>query len=341
MSDLNKKTDKRSKQKNIALVGAGYWGKNLVRVFFELGVLKIICDLNEKNLLDRKKEFPALETTGDYNSILADDEIKAVVIATPAATHYDVCKKAMLAGKDVFVEKPLALKVKDAEELVQIAQKNERILMVGHLLLYHPAVVKLKELISKGELGDIRYIYSNRLNFGKLRKEENVLWSFAPHDISVIIDILGMPKKVASTGKSYLQKDIPDTTMSMMEFDGEKAAHIFVSWLNPFKEQKFSVIGSKAMAVFDDQSKDKLIVFRHEVRWLENGYPDAVKAEGEIMEIAKGEPLREEAMHFLECVQKRKEARTDGKSALNVLKVLDACQRSMENGGKAISLLSR
>lgn len=330
MINTKEKTNERDEQKHIALVGAGYWGKNLVRVFWELGVLRIVCDLNEKNLNDRKKEFPELETTSDYDSILNDDVIKAVVIATPAVTHYDLCRKAILAGKDVFVEKPLALKVENAEELVEIAKKNKRILMVGHLLLYHPAVIKLKELIAKGELGDIRYIYSNRLNFGKLRKEENVLWSFAPHDISVIVDILGIPEKVASSGKSYLQKDIPDTTVSIMEFEGEKAAHIFVSWLNPFKEQKLSVIGSKAMAVFDDQAKDKLILYRHQVKWLENGYPDAVKAEGEVMEIAKGEPLKEEAMHFLECIKERKQPRTDGKSALNVLKVLDACQRSME-----------
>lgn len=327
----------RSK-KNIALIGAGYWGKNLVRVFHELGALRTICDLNERNLLDRKKEFSDLETTNDFSKILNDMEIQAVVIATPAVTHYDICKKAILSGKDVFVEKPLALKVEEAEELVRIAKENNKILMVGHLLLYHPAVIKLKELIGKDELGEIRYIYSNRLNFGKLRKEENVLWSFAPHDISVIVDILGMPEKVISIGRAYLHKDIPDTTMSVMEFDGGKAAHVFVSWLNPFKEQKLSVIGSKAMAVFDDQSKDKLVLYRHSVKWLENGYPDAVKAEGDVMEVSKGEPLKEEAMHFLECIRERKQARTDGESALNVLRVLDACQKSMDNEGKRVSL---
>ncbi|MFZ2970837.1 MAG: Gfo/Idh/MocA family oxidoreductase, partial [Minisyncoccia bacterium] len=245
MSDLHKKIDKLIEDGQVAVIGAGYWGKNLVRVFHELGALKIVCDLSEKNLSDRKKDHPNLDTTNDFSKILADKDIQAVVIATPAVTHYDICKKSILAGKDVFVEKPLALKVEEAEELVQIAKENSRILMVGHLLLYHPAVIKLKELIDRGELGDIRYIYSNRLNFGKLRKEENVLWSFAPHDISVIIDILGSPKKVTSIGKAYLQKDIPDTTMSVLEFEGEKAAHIFVSWLNPFKEQKLSVIGSK------------------------------------------------------------------------------------------------
>ncbi len=338
MSDLHNKKGERDKRKYVALIGAGYWGKNLVRVFHELGALKIICDLSEKNLLDRKKDHPDLETTNDFSKILADKEIQAVVIATPAVTHYDMCKRSILAGKDVFVEKPLALKVEEAEELAQIAKENGKILMVGHLLLYHPAVIKLEELIYRGELGDIRYIYSNRLNFGKLRKEENVLWSFAPHDISVIIDILGMPEKVTSIGKAYLQKDIPDTTMSILEFEGEKAAHIFVSWLNPFKEQKLSVIGSRAMAVFDDQAKDKLVIFRHEVKWLENGYPDAVKVEGEIMEIGKGEPLKEEAKHFLECIKKRNKPQTDGESALNVLKVLDACQKSMEKDGKSIKL---
>lgn len=325
-------------KKNIALIGAGYWGKNLARVFYELGVLKIICDLSEKNLLDRKKENPNLEMTNDFSLILKDKEIQAVVIATPAATHYDICKQAILAGKDVFVEKPLALKIEEGEELVRLAKENNRILMVGHLLLYHPAVVKLKELISKGELGEIGYIYSNRLNFGKLRKEENVLWSFAPHDISVIVDILGVPERVVSIGKAYLQKNIPDIVMNVLEFEGEKSAHVFVSWLNPFKEQKLSVIGSKAMAVFDDQAKDKLVVYRHKVKWLENGYPDAVKAEGEIIEIAEGEPLKEEAMHFLECVENRKTPRTDGESALKVLKVLGACQRSMASEGKSVNL---
>lgn len=325
-------------KKNIALIGAGYWGKNLVRVFYELGALKIICDLNESNLLDRKKEHPNLEITNDFSKILEDKEIQALVIATPAVTHYDICKKAILAGKDVFVEKPLALKIKEAGEIVEIAKKNKRILMVGHLLLYHPAVVKLKQMIKDGEFGDMRYIYSNRLNFGKLRREENVLWSFAPHDISVIIDILGMPEKVTSSGKAYLQKDIPDTTISVLEFEGEKSAHMFVSWLNPFKEQKLSVIGSKAMAVFDDQAKDKLVFYRHKVKWLKNSYPEAVKAEGEIIEILEGEPLKEEAMYFIECVENRKNPLTDGENALSVLKVLDACQKSIEKGGKSIKL---
>jgi len=338
MDNLYIKNNSSGEQKCIALIGAGYWGKNLVRVFYELGVLRTICDINEKNLLDRKKEHPNLEITKDFSDVLTDKGIKALIVATPAITHYDICKKAILAGKDVFVEKPLALKIGEAAELVELAKKQKKILMVGHLLLYHPAVIKLKELIRADELGDIRYIYSNRLNFGKLRKEENVLWSFAPHDISVIVDILGMPNMITSIGKAYLQKDIPDMAMNIMEFKGNKAAHIFVSWLNPLKEQKLSVIGSKAMAVFDDQAKDKLVIFRHAVKWLENGYPEAAKAEGEIMEIGKEEPLKEEARHFIECVENRAKPPTDGASALNVLKVLDACQRSMEKAGRQVSL---
>jgi len=325
---------KSVKSANTALVGCGYWGKSLVRVFYKLGALKIICDKDKKILEERKKEYPGLQVTTNFDRILKDKEIKGIVIATPAATHYKLTKQSLLAGKDVFVEKPLALKVKEGKELVKIAKKKKLILMVGHLLLYHPAMVKLEEIIKKGELGDIRYIWSNRLNFGKLRREENVLWSFAPHDISVIIDILGIPERVIAMGKSYLQQNIPDVTLSFLEFRNRRAAHIFVSWLNPFKEQKLSVIGSEAMAVFDDQAKNKLIVYHHKVVWQKDKNPEAMRAKGEIINIPEKEPLVEEAKHFLECVKKRKTPRTDGKEALDVLKVLDACQKSLDHNGK-------
>ena len=323
----------------LALIGCGYWGKNLVRVFYELGSLEIICDLDKKILAERKREYPGLKTTTNFEEILKNKEIKGVVISAPAALHYKLAKQSILAGKDVFVEKPLALKVKEGEELVKLAKKKKRILMIGHLLLYHPAVVKLKELIRKGRLGEIRYIWSNRLNFGKLRKEENVLWSFAPHDIAVIIDILGKPKKATAIGKSYLQKNISDITLSSLEFAGNKAAHIFVSWLNPFKEQKLSVIGSKAMAVFDDKTENKLVLYEHKVKFQKNRNPEAIGAEGKIIKIPEKEPLKEEAKHFLECVKKRKTPRTDGKEALEVLKILDACQKSLNKQGKLIKLV--
>lgn len=313
----------------LGLIGAGYWGKNLIRVFNELGVLKIICDLDNKILKQRKKEYPNLKTTTDFEEILADKEIKSVVISSPAVTHYNLVKKALETGKDVFVEKPLALQIKQGEELVKIANKEKRILMVGHLLLYHPAIIKLKQLIDAGKLGEIQYIWSNRLNFGKLRREENILWSFAPHDISVIIDILGEPKKILSKGKSYLQKNIADVSLSFLEFEKNKSAHIFVSWLNPFKEQKMSIIGSKAMAVFDDMAENKLVIYNHKVKY--NGkYLQEQKANAKIIKFPNKEPLLEEAKHFLKCVKNRKNPITDGKQALKVLKVLDACEKSLK-----------
>ena len=312
----------------LGLIGAGYWGKNLIRVFDELGVLEIICDLDNKILKQRKKEYPNLKTTTNFDEILVDKEIKAVVISSPAVTHYDLVKKALEAGKDVFVEKPLALQVKQGEELVKIADKNKRILMVGHLLLYHPAIIKLKQLINTGKLGDIYYIWSNRLNFGKLRREENILWSFAPHDISVIIDILGEPKKISSKGKNYLQKNIADINLSFLEFENNKSAHIFVSWLNPFKEQKMSIIGNKAMAVFDDKAENKLVIYNHKVKY-NDGYPQEQKADAKIIKFPNKEPLLEEAKHFLKCVKNRENPITDGKQALKVLKVLDACEKSL------------
>ena len=315
----------------LGLIGAGYWGKNLVRVFCELGVLDIICDLDENVLKERKKNHPKLKITKDLNDILNDKEIKGVIISSPAAIHYDLVKKVLSSGKDVFVEKPLALDVKQGKELVKIAREKKLILMVGHLLLFHPAVIKLKEIIKSGKLGEVDYIYSNRLNFGKLRKEEDVLWSFAPHDISVIVDIMGMPKKVSSTSKAYLQKDIADIFYGSLEFSKGKAAHIFVSWLNPFKEQKLVIVGSKQMAVFDDQAEDKLVIYSRKVKWQKNKNPEAIKSDGKIIRILEKEPLLEEAKHFLQCVKERKKPITDGSSALNVLKVLDDFRNVSKN----------
>lgn len=326
-----------SGKKNIGIIGAGYWGKNLVRVFNELGVLKMVCDLDKKNLNKIKEDYPKLKLTKNFLDILRDKEIKAVVIATPAISHYKLTKRALDYKKDVFVEKPLALKVKEGEELVRMAKEKKLILMVGHLLLYHPAIVKLEEIIKKEELGEIRYICSNRLNFGKLRREENVLWSFAPHDISVIIDILGIPQKVRAVEKSYLGKGIPDVTISIFEFKKNQAAHIFVSWLNPFKEQKLSIIGSKKMAVFDG-IKNELVIYSHKIKNYKNKNPEAIKAKGKLIKISSREPLKEEAKRFLECVKTRKISKTDGREALNVLRVLNACQQSLEKNGKPLIL---
>lgn len=326
--------------KYISVIGAGYWGKNLVRNFYELGVLKNVCDSDNESLEKIKSVYSQIEVTHDLDVVFDDEKIKGVVIATPAVTHYKIVKKALLKNKDVFVEKPLALKVKESDELIKLAESKKRILMVGHLLLYHPAIIKLKELIDSGFLGKIRYIQSNRLNFGKLRTEENILWSFAPHDISVIIHLLGaLPKTIQANGMSWLNKGLADSTLSYLKFNNNQAAHIHVSWLNPFKEQRLAVIGSEKMAVFDDQVENKLVIYPHEIKWHNGKIPEAKKAEGVIIPIDNSEPLKNECKHFIWCIENRKVPKSDGREALNVLKVLASCQNSLDKGGKIIKLV--
>jgi len=324
---------------NIAIIGAGYWGKNLIRVFNEIGVLKSVCDLNEKNLNEIKQSYPKLKLIKNFQEILKEKDIKGVVIATPVATHYKLAKESLIHGKDVLVEKPLALNLNEGEELVKLAKERKLILMVDHLFLYHPAVIKLKSLIEKDKLGEIYYIYSTRLNFGIIRTEENALWSLASHDISMVLEIfVKLPGEVRAIGAAYINKNIPDIVSSHLKFNKDRAAEIFVSWLNPFKERKLSVVGSKAMAVFDDSAKEKLIIYPHKVKWHKDKKPEAVKAEGKVIKISEKEPLMEEAKHFLECIEERKKPKTDGEEALQVLKVLDACQESMSKNGQIIKL---
>jgi UDP-2-acetamido-3-amino-2,3-dideoxy-glucuronate N-acetyltransferase len=316
----------------IGLIGLGYWGKNILRNLYELEILHTACDTNLTALSEFKKKFPETNYIASLDDLLSNTEIKAVVIATPAATHYDFVKKTLTAGKDVYVEKPLALTVQEGKELVEIAENEKKILMVGHILQYHPAVIKLKELISSGELGRIQYIYSNRLNIGKLRTEENILWSFAPHDISVILMLLEEePVNVAAFGGDYLNKDIYDTTMTTLTFKDGVKGHIFVSWLHPFKEQKLIVVGSKAMAVFDDVSKEKLFLYPHKIEWKQGKIPVAHKAEYEVIPLEKAEPLKEELRHFIGCVVERKQPKTDGHEGLRVLKILESAEISLKS----------
>jgi len=318
----------------IAQIGLGYWGKNILRNLYELGVLHSACDTSPKTIAERRSSLPDINYLSSPKTLFTDNSIKAIAIAAPAENHYELVKKSLLSGKDVFVEKPLALTVKEAGELVQTAEAENRILMVGHILQYHPAVIKLKELISSGELGKIQYIYSNRLNIGKLRTEENILWSFAPHDISVILSLIGEePVTVSAHGGDYLSKGIYDTTMTTMEFRNSVKSHIFVSWLHPFKEQKLVIVGSKAMAVFDDVSKEKLFIYPHKIKWQGGKIPVAEKADYYTVEIDKKEPLREELSHFADCVLTRKRPLTDGIEGLRVLKILEHAEESLS--GKA------
>src|SRR5262245_5827867 len=262
---------------NVAVVGMGYWGKNLVRNFHELGALAAICDSQDSVKMACSAQYPSIPFLHDFDAVLSDPEIRAVALATPAATHHQMAAAALRAGKDVFVEKPLAIALKDGEELVELACSNGRVLMVGHVLRYHPAVSKLHELIQTGVLGKIRCLYSNRLNIGKIRTEENILWSFAPHDISVILALLNEnPSRVTCQGGAYLNHDVFDVTLSQFEFPSGVHAHIFVSWLHPFKEQRLVVVGSQKMAVFDDTAEHKLVLYPHRVEW-KNRVPTAIK----------------------------------------------------------------
>lgn len=323
----------------LAVIGCGYWGKNLVRVFSQLGVLDTICDSDAASLEKAKKEYPGTKITLSYADIMKDKGIKAVVIAAPAETHYQLVKESLCADKDVFVEKPLALNIENGKELAEIAKKKKKILMVGHLLEYHPAVAKLKEFVERGELGRIQYIYSNRLNLGKIRREENILWSFAPHDISVILLLLNeMPTVVSSYGGNYLHRDIADVTMSNLSFSSGVKGHIFVSWLHPYKEQKLIVVGDKKMAVFDDVAeKNKLLLFNHKINWIDR-IPVPKKENAESVEVQMEEPLLVECKHFLHCLEVRETPKTDADSALRVLQVLQACQTSLERNGAMITL---
>jgi UDP-2-acetamido-3-amino-2,3-dideoxy-glucuronate N-acetyltransferase len=323
----------------IAVVGAGYWGVNLVRVFNELGVLDCICDSSVERLKPLLERYPGVRTQSSFEAVLNDSSLNAMVIATPAEQHYEMARKALLAGKDVYVEKPLTLHCDEAETLIAVAEREKRILMVGHLLEFHPAITKLKEMIDNGELGRLEYIYSNRLNMGKVRREENALWSFAPHDISVILYLLGlMPIQVAATGGTYLQPNIADVTVSTMLFERGVRAHLFVSWLHPFKEQKLVVIGERRMAVFDDVRKtEKLQIYDKKID-LVNGQFVAEKPVAGTVEFPTDEPLHLECRHFLECVRTRATPRTDGHDGWRVLKVLEASQRSLSMNGEPVRL---
>ena len=323
----------------IAAIGAGYWGVNLIRVFHELGALYRICDFSEDRLALLAEKYPDVERNTDLDAVLNDPKVDAVVIATPAELHYDMASRALLAGKDVYVEKPLTLRSEEAARLTEMAEARNRILMVGHLLKYHPAVVALKEMVDRGELGRIEYIYSNRLNLGKVRREENALWSFAPHDISVILYLLNdLPIQVTATGGTYLQPNIADVTVSTMLFDRGVRAHLFVSWLHPYKEQRLVVVGEKRMAVFDDVRKtDKLQLYDKKID-LVNGQYVAERPEARPVAFPPDEPLLLECRHFLECLETRRTPRTDGHDGWRVLRVLEASQRSLTMNGEPVQM---
>ena len=324
----------------IALVGCGYWGKNLCRNFHTLGALSSVVDATESGQATAHSLAPNAILSDNFDDILGDDQIQGIALATPAESHANLAIQAMRAGKDVFVEKPMALSISDAQKMQKVALETDRILMVGHLLEYHPAVLKLREMIASGELGKINYIYSNRLNFGKVRIEENALWSFAPHDVAVILRLLGQsPIEVSASGGAYLNKGIADVTVSNLRFSDDSRAHIFVSWLHPYKEQRLIVVGDQKMAIFNDVNpfSEKLCIYPQSVEF-DGILPILKKKDAEFIEHADTEPLREECAHFLDCIKTRKTPLTDAQSGIEVLKILHACQASIDQNGMPISL---
>jgi UDP-2-acetamido-3-amino-2,3-dideoxy-glucuronate N-acetyltransferase len=306
----------------VAVIGCGYWGKNLVRNFAELESLAAVCDPDPATAAQMSERYGA--SARSFDAVLSDPAIVGVAIAAPAVHHARLVRAALEAGKHVFVEKPLALTVGEAEAVVELAQRLNRRLMVGHLLQYHPAFVRLRELVSDGALGRLQYLYSNRLNLGKVRREEDILWSFAPHDLSMILSLVGQePIDVFAQGGFYLHKAIADVTTTHLRFPGGEQAHVFVSWLHPFKEQKLVAIGDRAMAVFDDGQSwsEKLLLYPHRIEWRET-VPVPRRADATPVSIEEGEPLELECSHFLDCIATGATPRTDGSEGLRVLRVL-------------------
>jgi len=316
----------------VAVFGCGYWGRNIVRSFHDLGALAAINDPDPIVAADMSSRFNV--PAASVESILDDRAITAVAIAAPAWLHASLALKALKAGKHVFVEKPIALSLSDALEMERTAAEQGRVLMVGHLLQYHPVFAKLRELVATGALGRVQHVYSNRLNLGKFRQEENVLWSFAPHDISMILSLVQEePTRVYATGGAHLRKNIHDTVTAHLSFASGVEAHVFVSWLNPFKEQRLVVVGDAAMAVFDDAQpwEKKLTLYQHRVAWKE-GRPEPVKADGTFVVVPQDEPLRCECRHFLEAVAGVHPPLTDGAEGIGVLRVLNAADESLKTG---------
>jgi predicted dehydrogenase len=331
----------------VAVIGGGGWGKNHVRNFAEIPTsrLKTICDLNEKTLAAHKAAYKSVEVSTDAAQVFTDPEVEAVVIATDAPSHYRLASEALAAGKHVFVEKPLTLSPADAEDLNRRAEAAGRILMVGHLLEYHPCVLQLKEMLDQGQLGQLRYMYCQRLNLGVVRKDENAWWSLAPHDVSIVLFLFqAEPVTVTAQGQAYLQKGVEDVVFVQLKFADGRMAHIHVSWFDPHKVRQVTLVGSDKMATFDDmEPSEKIRVYDKgvSVKGSVVGFDQSLSIRSGDILIPKtpgGEPLRIECLHFLECIEKGKTPRTDGRDGLRVVRVLDAATRSLKAGGAPVNL---
>jgi predicted dehydrogenase len=330
----------------VGVVGLGYWGPNLARNFDRLADAELAscCDLDEANLAKARGLYPNAVVTDDLDVLLGDDSLDAVVVATSVPTHYALGKRALEAGKHTFIEKPIALRAADAGDLVSTAAARGVKLMVGHLLEYHPAVDKMKQLVDAGELGRVFYVYANRLNLGKVRKDENALWSLGPHDISVINYLTGEePQEVSARGECYLQDDVEDVVFGYIRYPSGMVGHLHVSWLDPHKSRKITVVGEKKMVVFDDMEADRKVTVYDKgattTRTQFDTYGEFVTlhfGDIHIPKIGNDEPLRVECAHFVDCIVNDRQPRSDGRDALNVVRVLEAMERSLREGGRPV-----
>lgn len=330
----------------IGVIGYGEWGPQLVRMFSQLSRSRVVtvCDLKKDNLALAKKRHPHITTVSSHTGLF-NKAIDAVVIASPAMTHYQFAKDALRKGLHVLVEKPFVLDLLEARELVKLAREKKRVLMVGHILKYHPAVLHIKEYVSSGKFGDIYYLYAQRLSLGRIRREEDVIWSFGPHDISTILYIINKyPQEVSAQGESYLQKGICDVSFITLKFPDGVLAHIHLSWLDPSKTRKLTIVGSKKMLVFDDmETTEKIRIFNKGVN-VEKRYENF----GELISLRNGEvnipfldftePLRNECEHFMDCIFSGKEPCSNGQDGINVLRILKAAQISLINNGMQVRI---
>lgn len=331
---------------DVGVIGCGYWGPNLVRNFHQLPDcrLAMCCDLDSEKLTAIHNLYPMARTSTNYLDLL-DSQIDAIAIATPPRTHYQIAKEALLHDKHTLVEKPLAMSSREVEELIHIAQQRHKVLMVGHTFEYNPAVWKIEELICSGEIGEIYYVYSNRVNLGRVQSDINALWSIAPHDISILLYLLEtLPLEVSARGASYLNQDVEDVVFVTLTFPHNVIAHIQASWLDPSKVRQMTIVGSEKMIVYDDvASEGKVRIYDKGVyRKGENIYGEFQhklhSGDIHIPKIDMSEPLRNECAHFIECIREGKRPRTDGKSGLRVVRVLEVADHSLRSGGSVVRL---
>ncbi len=308
--------------KKICVIGAGYWGKNHIKTLNKLNALKGIVEIDECILSSFLNEYSGINGHSNIENALLSD-YDAYIIATPAKTHYEIAKTIIKAQKHLLIEKPMTLSVKEAEQLVVLAEENKVNVMVGHVLLFHPAIKKIKKMIDNGEIGNLQYLYSNRLNLGKVRTEENVFWSLAPHDIAIFQYLTeSIPNNIIATGSTFLQKGIPDSTMTQLEYVNGIKGHIFVSWLHPFKEHRLVVIGSKAMISFEDSLEEKPLKFYTKTIDLKSGVPEKIDGPVKIIPFEKRMPLEIELEYFISHLGNQKPIISNIDHGLGVVKIL-------------------